>query len=184
MARASDRYTPADTAADDPALIIYTSGTTGPPKGALHAHRVLLGHLPGVEFPHELFPKPGDLFWTPADWAWGGGLLDVLLPAWHYGVPVLAHRARRFDPEIALHIMRKHNVRNSFLPPTAVKLMREAIEPAKINVPIRSIAVGGETMGAELIEWGRAAFGVTMNEEVAKTRRVPDTPWFEPWTKG
>ena len=55
------------TKANVPALLIYTSGTTGPPKGALHAHRVLLGHMPGVEFPHNFFPKKGDLFWTPAD---------------------------------------------------------------------------------------------------------------------
>ena len=102
IGKASDAFTPVDTAAEDPAMIIYTSGTTGPPKGALHAQRVLLGHLPGVEFPHEFFPQPGDLFWTPADWAWIGGLLDVLLPAWHYGVPVVAHRFRRFDPERGL----------------------------------------------------------------------------------
>jgi acetyl-CoA synthetase len=76
MAAASDRFTPVDTRADDPAIIIYTSGTTGPPKGALHAHRVLLGHLPGVEMPHEFFPQPGDHFWTPADWAWIGGLFE------------------------------------------------------------------------------------------------------------
>jgi acetyl-CoA synthetase len=96
MARAAESFRPVDTGADEPALIIYTSGTTGPPKGALHAHRVLLGHLPGVELPQELFPQPGDLFWTPADWAWIGGLLDVLLPAWHHGVPVLAHRFAKF----------------------------------------------------------------------------------------
>jgi len=30
----------------------------------------VLGHLPGVEFPHNFFPKKGDFFWTPADWAW------------------------------------------------------------------------------------------------------------------
>ena len=79
LERTSDRFEIVITKAEDPALIIYTSGTTGPPKGALHAHRVLLGHLPGVEFPNRLFPKPGDLFWTPADWAWIGGLIDVLL---------------------------------------------------------------------------------------------------------
>ena len=65
----SDTFRPVQTKADDPALIIYTSGTTGPPKGALHAHRVLLGHLPGVEFPHNFFPQEKDFFWTPADWA-------------------------------------------------------------------------------------------------------------------
>ena len=95
LARASADFTPVATAADDPAMMIYTSGTTGQPKGALHAHRVLLGHMPGIELPHEFFPQPGDRFWTPADWAWAGGLLDVLLPSLHYGVPVVARRVRQ-----------------------------------------------------------------------------------------
>src|SRR5262249_51951835 len=84
LERAAADFTPVTTAADDPALMVYTSGTTGPPKGALHAHRVLLGHLPGIEMPHEFLPQPGDRFWTPADWAWAGGLLNVLLPGLHY----------------------------------------------------------------------------------------------------
>src|SRR5690349_17031888 len=123
LERASDRFAAVDTAADDPAIIIYTSGTTGSPKGALHAHRVLLGHLPGVEEPHEFFPAPRDLMWTPADWAWIGGLFDVLMPAWHHGTPVLAHRARKFDPAEALDLCARHGVRNVFFPPTALKLM-------------------------------------------------------------
>ncbi len=112
--KGSTEFEPAKTKADDPALIIYTSGTTGPPKGALHAHRVVLGHLPGVEFPHNFFPKEDDLFWTPADWAWIGGLIDVLFPSWHHGVPVVAHRARKFDPEEAFHLIAKHRIRNAF----------------------------------------------------------------------
>ncbi|HEX7790113.1 MAG TPA: AMP-binding protein, partial [Afipia sp.] len=75
---ASEDFATVETAADDPAIIIYTSGTTGNPKGALHAHRVLLGHLPNVEMAHDFFPKPGDLMWTPADWAWIGGLFAAL----------------------------------------------------------------------------------------------------------
>ncbi|MDK9723194.1 MAG: acyl-CoA synthetase [Rhodospirillales bacterium] len=168
MMSASDQFTPTATKADDPALIIYTSGTTGSPKGALHAHRTLLGHLPGVEFPQDFFPKYGDLFWTPADWAWIGGLLDVLLPAWHHGVPVLAHRARKFDPDFAMHLMARHGVRNVFLPPTALKLMRQAGNfTAKPR--LRSIGSGGETLGEELQDWGRASFGVTINEFYGQT---------------
>ena len=86
-------------------MMIYTSGTTGPPKGALHGHRVLLGHLPGIEIHHEFFPQPGDRIWTPADWAWAGGLLNVLLPGLHHGVPVVARRFDKFDPEEAFALM-------------------------------------------------------------------------------
>ncbi len=167
--RASDSFGVADTAADDPALIIYTSGTTGPPKGALHAHRVLLGHLPGVEYPHCFFPQAGDRFWTPADWAWIGGLLDVLLPAWYHGVPVVAYRANKFDPEHAFDLMRRFEVRNVFLPPTALKLMRNAELKREQAPALRSIGTGGEILGSEMIDWGRSVLGGEINEFYGQT---------------
>ncbi len=169
MARAKDTHGRAGTGPDDPALIIYTSGTTGSPKGALHGHRVLRGHLPGVEMPQERFPQPGDLFWTPADWAWIGGLLDVLLPSLFHGIPVLAHRMQKFDPEQAFALMARHGVRNAFLPPTALKMMRGVADPARFGHRLRSIGSGGETLGAEMLEWGRSAFGVTINQFYGQT---------------
>ena len=163
-------FDPVDTAADDPAVIIYTSGTTGPPKGALHAHRVLLGHLPGVEMSHDLLPQPGDKIWTPADWAWIGGLIDVLLPALHHGVPVVARRFEKFTGEAAFQLIQDFGIRNAFLPPTALKMMRAVPEPEKRwRLAMRSIASGGETLGAELIEWGRRVFGLTINEFYGQT---------------
>lgn len=161
---------PEKTKADDPALIIYTSGTTGPPKGALHAHRVLLGHVPGVEFFHNFFPRKDDLYWTPADWAWIGGLIDVLFPSWHHGVPVLAHRARKFDPEHAFYLISKHGVRNAFMPPTALKMMRQVPDPrSRYNYDMRTIGCGGETLGEELLEWGKKVMGLTINEFYGQT---------------
>ena len=168
LVKASDRFTAVDTAAEDPAIIIYTSGTTGQPKGALHAHRALLGHLPGVEHPHDGFPQPGDRFWTPADWAWIGGLFDVLLPAWHHGVAVVAHRARKFDPESALDLLARHGVRNVFMPPTALKLLR-ASGATNSAVRLRTLASGGESLSEDLIEWGRSNFGLTINEFYGQT---------------
>src|SRR5262245_28083962 len=98
LARAGSHFAAEATSAHDPAMMIYTSGTTGPPKGALEPHRVLLGHLPGVEFVHEFFPQAGDLLWTPAARAWAVGLLNVLLPARDYGRPVVARRVET-DPQ-------------------------------------------------------------------------------------
>ena len=169
MAKASDAFTPVETRADDPAVIIYTSGTTGKPKGALHAHRVLLGHLPGVQMPQAFFPQVGDLFWTPADWAWIGGLLDVLLPSLYFGVPVLASRARKFDPEAAFDLMARHKVRNAFLPPTALKLMRQVHDPRRFGFCLRSIGSGGETLGADMLDWSRETFGFAVNEFYGQT---------------
>jgi acetyl-CoA synthetase len=168
--KGASRLQAVKTRMDDAALIIYTSGTTGPPKGALHAHRTLLGHLPGVEFPHNFFPKKDDLFWTPADWAWIGGLIDVLFPSWHHGIPVLAHRAKKFDPEAAFHLIAKHQVRNAFMPPTALKLMRQVKDPRRRHsFRMRSIGSGGETLGQELLDWGRDVMGLTINEFYGQT---------------
>ena len=165
---ASEDFQTVVTSPDDPAIIIYTSGTTGNPKGALHAHRVLLGHLPNVEMAHDFLPKPGDLMWTPADWAWIGGLFDALFPAWYHGVPMLGYRARKFEPQAAMQLMADHGVRNVFLPPTALKLMRQA-NVKHSGVKLRSIFSGGESLGAELIEWVRAAFGVDVHEIYGQT---------------
>jgi len=170
VARASSDFTPVDTGADDPAMMIYTSGTTGQPKGALHGHRVLLGHLPGAELPHFPFPQAGDRYWTPADWAWAGGLLDVLLPSLHHGVPVVARRVDKFDPEEAFALMAKAEVRNAFIPPTALRMMRAAPNPqGRYAINLRSVASGGESLGLEALEWGKSAFGLTINEFYGQT---------------
>ena len=165
---ASDRFTTIDTSANDPAIIIYTSGTTGNPKGALHAHRVLLGHLPNVEMVHDFMPKPDDVMWTPADWAWIGGLFDALFPAWYHGVPVVGHRAKKFEPQAAMQLMADHGVRNVFLPPTALKLMRQA-NVKHPDVRLRSMLTGGESLGAELLDWVRATFFIDAHEVYGQT---------------
>lgn len=168
-AQSSESFT-VDTLAEDPAVIIYTSGTTGKPKGALHAHRVLLGHLPGVEMSHNFFPQHATLMWTPADWAWIGGLLDVLLPSWHHGVPVLARRFAKFDAETAYDLMSRHGVTHTFLPPTALKMLRTVVNPgARWPLKLVSVASGGESLGLELIEWGRRDLGLTINEFYGQT---------------
>jgi acetyl-CoA synthetase len=167
---ASSRYTPRDTAADDPAMIIYTSGTTGNPKGALIAQRGLLGNLPGFVCSHDFYPRRGDMFWSPADWAWTGGLFDALLPTWNFGQPLLGYRGR-FDPEKAFWLLEKYGIRNAFLFPTALKMMMKAVPRPmeKYDLFLRSIMSAGETVGEAVCHWAREALGVTVNEMYGQT---------------
>jgi acetyl-CoA synthetase len=168
--REAPEFTALDTGPDDPALMIYTSGTTGPPKGALHGHRVLLGHLPCVGITHEFTPQPGDRFWTPADWAWAGGLLNVLLPSLHHGLPVVARKFAHFDPQDAFRLMADYEVRNTFIPPTALRMLRTVKEPrGRFELRLRTIGSGGEALGAETLAWGREALRLTINEFYGQT---------------
>ena len=158
------------TRADDPALMIFTSGTTGPPKGALHGHRVLIGHIPGIQTHHEFMPQPGDKLWTPADWAWAGGLLNVLLPGLLLGVPVVSSQAQKFDPELAYRIMAEMNVRNAFIPPTALRIMRTVLDPlSRHRLNLRTVGSGGEALGRETFEWAQNVLGLTINEFYGQT---------------
>ena len=156
---------------DDPAMLIYTSGTTGNPKGALHAHRFLLGHLPNIEISHQGFPRAGDKGWTPADWAWIGGLMDLALPCLYYGVPLVSYRQLKFDPEATFQFIADHQIRNMFLPPTALKLMRSYHMTAE-RLPVlsvRTIASGGEALGSSLLGWARKILNVEVNEIYGQT---------------
>ena len=167
--RAAKNVETANTLANDPAIVIYTSGTTGPPKGAVLAHRCLLGNLTGFEMSQNFFPLDDDLMWTPADWAWTGGLLDGLIPAWFYGCPVLGYDGGRFDPEKACDLMARYRVRNAFIPPTALKMLRQIGDIRDRGVQLRSMMSAGESLGAQIYEWAEEALGVQINEMWGQT---------------
>ncbi len=158
---------PHPTRAEDPAILLYTSGTTGHPKGVLLPHRTLIGHLPGFWL-YSNFPGEQAVYWSPADWAWAGGLLDVLLPAWHHGYTVVAYRARRFDPEEALWLMERYRVTHTFLFPTALKLLR-GLGRVRHRLELQSVHSGGEPLGEELQRWSEEHLGVPVNEFYGQT---------------
>ena len=112
-----------------------------------------VGNLTGFELSQNFFPKAQDVFWTPADWAWTGGLLDGLIPSWCYGIPLLAYDAQRFDPERICHLLEKYKVSNGFIPPTALKMLRQVENIESFDLNFRAIMSAGETLGAEIYQW-------------------------------
>jgi len=175
LGRGSKPFVPVDTAADDAAVLIYTSGTTGPPKGALIPHRALIGNLTGFVCSQNWFglgpPERSDeVFWSPADWAWTGGLMDALLPTLYFGRPIVAYQGR-FGPERAFDLMQRHRVTHSFLFPTALKAMMKAVpEPAvRYRLQLRAVMSAGEAVGDAVFHWCQRALGVTVNEMFGQT---------------
>ena len=170
MRSASDKFTAVGTQASDPAILIYTSGTTGSPKGALLPQSALLGNLTGFVASQNWFPQKKDVFWSPADWAWTGGLIDALLPALYFGRPIVASRAR-FSAALAFQLMEKYKVTNSFIFPTALKMMMKAVpEPRKrYRLKLRAIMSAGEAVGDAVFNWTQSALGVTVNEMFGQT---------------
>lgn len=188
LSRASRHFVPVQTKAEDPAVLIYTSGTTGPPKGALHAHRFLLGHLPSMEVGHGGFPAGSEMGWTPADWAWIGGLMDMAMPCLYYGVPQLSHRMRKFDPDYAYSLMTEHALTRLFMPPTALRMLQTAKTPSGLRV--KSVTSGGESLGEALHDWGTRRLGAPINEVYGQTEcnlvisANPDLMTVKPDTMG
>ena len=171
-------FTPASTHADDGAVLIYTSGTTGPPKGALIPHRALVGNLPGFVCsqnwfgfdPHDATKESQAIFWSPADWAWTGGLMDALLPSLYFGRPIVAYNGR-FSPDTAFALMQEHGVTHTFLFPTALKAMMKA-HPAprtKFKLRLQAIMSAGEAVGDAVFGYCRDQLGVLVNEMFGQT---------------
>jgi acetyl-CoA synthetase len=170
LGNAPDSFVPVATTANDPAILIYTSGTTGSPKGALIPQSALIGNLPGFVASQNWFPQEGDVFWSPADWAWTGGLMDALLPTLYFGRTIIASRAR-FSPEHAFELMARHGVTNTFLFPTALKMMMKAVPAPKQHYPLklRAIMSAGEAVGDAVFQWVQDALDITVNEMFGQT---------------
>jgi acetyl-CoA synthetase len=151
--------------ADDPALLMYTSGSTGKPKGILHGHRVLAAYTPSINLFFNMSMTDEDaVFWSPSDWAWVGGLLDMLFPAWMAGRPV-ATSLDRFSADWAYKFMARHRVTHTFLAPTAIKRLAQTSYPrSKHDLALRVICTGGESLAAETLEWAEERLGVVCNE--------------------
>jgi acetyl-CoA synthetase len=182
LAGAPSHFTAMDTRADEAAVLIYTSGTTGNPKGALIPHRALIGNLSGFVCSQNWFGFDGRanadsvaVFWSPADWAWTGGLMDALLPTLYFGRPIVAYSGR-FSPQAAFELMQRFGVTHTFLFPTALKAMMKAYPGGsgrsvreQFGLQLQAIMSAGESVGDAVFAYCKDQLGVTVNEMFGQT---------------
>ena len=180
LADVPESFDAVPTSADAAAVLIYTSGTTGPPKGALIPHRALIGNLSGFVASQNWFgfdpfepsaaSRSASVFWSPADWAWAGGLIDSLWPTLYFGRAIVAYQGR-FAPEKAFELMQRHAVTHTFLFPTALKAMMKAVpEPRNAyRLALQAIMSAGEAVGDAVFDYCRRQLGVTVNEMFGQT---------------
>ena len=173
----SEAFPAVQTRADDAAILIYTSGTTGPPKGALLPHRALIGNLTGFVCSQNWFGFDGKtnarsdaVFWSPADWAWTGGLMDALLPTLYFGRPIVAFNGR-FSPDLAFSLMQHQGVTHTFLFPTALKAMMKAYPQPRLHfkLMLQGLMSAGEAVGDAVFDYCRDQLGVVVNEMFGQT---------------
>ena len=182
LAGAPDHFAAVNTRADEAAVLIYTSGTTGNPKGALIPHRALIGNLSGFVCSQNWFGFDGGanahsaaVFWSPADWAWTGGLMDALLPTLYFGRPIVAYSGR-FSPQAAFELMQRFGVTHTFLFPTALKAMMKAFAGSpgrtvreEFGLQLQAIMSAGESVGDAVFDYCHTQLGVTVNEMFGQT---------------
>jgi acetyl-CoA synthetase len=110
------------------------------------------------------------VFWSPADWAWTGGLMDALLPTLYFGREIVGFQGR-FSAERAFELLESHRVTHSFLFPTALKAMMKAVPHPRERhrLHLRAVMSAGEAVGDAVFGWCRDELGVVVNEMFGQT---------------
>ncbi|MCS7213855.1 MAG: AMP-binding protein [Candidatus Calescibacterium sp.] len=160
----------ATTYPETPAIILFTSGSEKEPKGVIHGHKILLAR--SVIFKYMVQEING-LIWDIADWGWMAGMFYGPFPAMYLKKPFLIYRMKKFDPDEALHIIKKFNIKIVFMPPTALRIIQKESNKQRFDYQIESLLTAGEYVGEGLFEWSKSFFGIEPTEFYSQTEGGP-----------
>jgi acyl-coenzyme A synthetase/AMP-(fatty) acid ligase len=159
---------PHPTRADDPAYLVYTSGTTGYPKGALHAHRALLGHLPASRYWFDFQPD-GDRVLHSGKYNWtyvlGTGLMDPL----YRGTTTIVHEGPT-DASTWPRLIATHGASIFIGVPTIYRQIVQKTPSRAADVPtLRHCMCAGEPLSPEVLAAWRERFAQDIYEGLGMT---------------
>ena len=159
---------PHATRADDPAYLVYTSGTTGYPKGALHAHRALLGHLPATQYWFD-FQSADDRVLHSGKYNWtyvlGTGLMDPLLR----GTTTIVYEGPT-DASTWPRLIARHRATIFIGVPTLYRQILQKTAYGGRDVPtLRHCMSAGESLSGEVLTAWRDRFGQAIYEGLGMT---------------
>lgn len=126
--QASSAEPEVDVRPEDPLYIGYTSGTTGPPKGAVISHRaIVVGFLYKAL---ECSLTEDDVNYDPGPF-WHSAPRDFASLAIYLGGMCVV--TRQFRADVYLKLVERYRVTNSFLVPTMLQMVADAMESATVD---------------------------------------------------
>ena len=167
-AAAGPGLAPADTAADDVAIIAFTSGTTGTPKGCVHLHRDLLATCDTFAR-HILDPRPDDVFGGSPPIAFTFGLgAQVLFPL-RFGASTAP--IPKAGVEALVEGIRAHGITTLSTAPTMYRALLREAGPGDLD-SLRTCVSAGEPLSAEVSNAWFERTGIRIVDGIGSTEML------------
>ncbi|MEW6352576.1 MAG: AMP-binding protein [Thermodesulfobacteriota bacterium] len=149
---------------ESPLYILYTSGSTGPPKGVVHAHEDMLGHLITAKYVLDL--TSDSVLWTNGDPAWVLGTVYGAFAPWLCGSTTMI-QGDPFSASTLYRTLERHRVSIWYTTPLTIHRLMEAGDdlPARYDFShLRHVCCVGEALVPDLFFWVKEYIGLAPHD--------------------
>lgn len=138
-----------------PLYLIYTSGSTGPPKGVVHAHQDMLGHVMTARYVLNL--TESSVLWTDGDPGWVTGTVYGAFAPWLCGATSVI-QGDQYSASTWYRTLERHRVSVWYTTPRTLTRLMEAGDDLAARYDfsqLRHVATVGETLAPDQFFWAK-----------------------------